>query len=85
MSTQLLGEINRKLDLLLAALPARPDETRYLNAEAVSRLTGLDKRTILNRSALDPKDDRFIPSLRFGGSSRKYFERKVIERLFRIG
>jgi hypothetical protein len=46
-------------------------------------MTGLDHRTILNRSNLDPDHPRYIPSLRFG-SRRKYFERKVIERMFKV-
>ena len=83
MSNDLLHQINAKLDALLHKLDARPDQQKYLSAKDVEKLTGLDSRTVLNRSNLDPQDPRFIPSLRFG-SRRKYFERRVIERMFKL-
>lgn len=76
-------QVDRKLDLILYVLRAKPDKQKYLSAKGVGEMTGLDHRTILNRSNLDPDDPRFIPSLRFG-SRRKYFERKVVERLFEL-
>lgn len=83
MKDDLLAQINAKLDVILHALSVRPDRQQYLSAKDVAALTGLDHRTILNRSNLKPDDSRFIPSLTFG-SRRKYFERKVIERLFKL-
>jgi hypothetical protein len=76
--------IEAKLDTILHKLDARPDRQKYLTAKDVGELVGLDHRTILNRSNLDPDDPRFIPSLKLKGSRRKYFERKVIERLFTV-
>lgn len=78
-----LSQINAKLDTIIRRLDAKPNEQKYLTAKDVGRMTGLDHRTILNRSNLEPDNPRYIPSLRFG-SRRKYFERKVIERLFKI-
>jgi hypothetical protein len=78
-----LEEINAKLDTIIRRLDAKPSEQKYLTAKDVGRMTGLDHRTILNRSNLDPDHPRYIPSLRFG-SRRKYFERKVIERMFKV-
>ena len=79
----ILHRIEAKLDSLLEAIKATPNKQKYLSAKEVAQLTGLDHRTILNRSNLPPDDLRHIPSLRFG-SQRKYFERRVIERLFEL-
>lgn len=83
MQDNILTRIESKLDLLLKAQKSKPTDRRYLTARNVEQLTGLDHRTILNRSNLSPEDPRFIPSIRLG-SRRKYFERKVIERLFHL-
>lgn len=77
-----LQRIEEKIDAISQTLQARPDRKKYLTAKEVGALTGLDHRTILNRSNLDEADPRFIPSMRFG-SRRKYFERRVIDRLFK--
>jgi len=84
MSNETLERIESKLDLLLNSNKHRINEKRYITAKEVEDLTGLNHRTILNRSNLDNQNPRFIPSIQFGGSRRKYFERKVIERLFRL-
>ena len=84
MSNKTLERIESKLDLLLNSNKHRINEKRYITAKEVEDLTGLNHRTILNRSNLDNQNPRFIPSIQFGGSRRKYFERKVIERLFRL-
>ena len=78
-----LAAIDAKLDALLSQGDVRPDSQRYLTAKDVGRMTGLDPRTILNRSNLGQEEALYIPSLRFGGK-RKYFDRRVIERLFRV-
>ncbi len=78
-----LHRIEQKLDAILFMLRKKPDRQKYLSAREVAELTGLDHRTILNRSNLPPDNPRHIPCLRFG-SRRKYFERKVIERLFEL-
>lgn len=78
-----LDEINQKLGQLLSAVSGRDLTKQYLSARDVALMTGLDHRTILNRSNLPRDDRRFIPSVTMG-SSRKYFERKVILRLFNM-
>jgi len=83
MNDEHLLRIEAKLDTILHTLATRPDRQKYLTAKDVEKLTGLDHRTILNRSNLSRDDPRFIPSLRFG-SRRKYFEVKVIDRLFEL-
>ncbi|REL24811.1 hypothetical protein DYD21_16760 [Rhodohalobacter sp. SW132] len=84
MSNETLDRIETKLDLLLNSNKHRINEKRYITAKEVEDLTGLNHRTILNRSNVDDQNPRFIPSIQFGGSRRKYFERKVIERIFRL-
>lgn len=83
MGEDLLRQIDAKLDTILHTLHTRPDRQKYLTAKDVQELIGLDHRTILNRSNLEPNDPRYIPSLRLG-SRRKYFERRVIERMFEL-
>ncbi|MFH5833187.1 hypothetical protein [Halalkalibaculum sp. DA384] len=84
MEEQTLKRIEKKLDLLLNSRKHRINEKKYITAREVEDLTGLNYRTILNRSNLDEDHPRFIPSIQFGGSRRKYFERKVIERIFHL-
>ncbi len=78
-----LADLSVKLDAVLSRLNAAPDPKAYLSAKDVGALVGLDARTILNRSNLPSEDARYIPSLRFG-SKRKYFDRRVVVRLFRV-
>ncbi len=82
MDPQLL-RIESKLDQLLSAVRGRDVSKRHLNARDVELLTGLDHRTVLNRAKLPVSDRRHIPSLTLG-SSRRYFERSVILRLFHL-
>lgn len=82
MEEQELQRLQVQLERLVSALEAKRTEKKYLTAKEVSALTGLDHRTILNRSSLKPYDKRFIPFIRFE-SNRKYFEKTVIERLFK--
>lgn len=73
--------LESKIDFVLSSLNTRPDKARYMTAQDVEAELGIDQRTILNRSNLPPTDKNHIPSLKIGGR-RKYFARKVIERLF---
>jgi hypothetical protein len=84
MKEQTLERIEKKLDLLLNSKKHRINEKRYITAKEVEDLTGLNHRTILNRSNLEEGHPRYIPSIQFGGSRRKYFERVVIERIFKL-
>jgi hypothetical protein len=78
-----LTRLEQKIDLVLAAIKGRDLTKKILTAKDVSFLTGLDHRTVLNRSNLPASDRRYIPSVTFG-STRKYFEKKVIMRLFNL-
>ena len=78
-----LNALDAKLDTLISTTGKTPDGQKYITARDVGRLVGLNPRTILNRSNLDSGDALFVPSLRFGGK-RKYFDRRVTERLFRV-
>jgi len=82
MDEQSFLDLQAQLSKLVAALEAKRLEKDLLTAKEVGALTGLDHRTILNRSALKPHDKRFIPFVKID-SSRKYFEKKVILRLFK--
>lgn len=84
MKEEILDRIEKKLDILLNSKKHRINEKRYITAREVEDLTGLNYRTVLNRSNLDEEHPRFIPSIQFGGSRRKYFERKVVERIFHL-
>ena len=84
MCQETLNRIEQKIDILLNTNRHRINEKRYITAQEVEDLTGLNHRTILNRSNMDEEHPRFIPSIQFVGSRRKYFERKVIERLFHL-
>jgi len=84
MCQETLNRIEQKIDILLNTNRHRISEKRYITAREVQDLTGLNHRTVLNRSNMDEEHPRFIPSIQFGGSRRKYFERKVIERLFHL-
>lgn len=72
--------VKQKLELVLSSINNTPNRSKYLTAQDIEAEFGIDQRTILNRSNLHHSDKRFIPSLKMGGR-RKYFERKVIDRL----
>lgn len=77
-----LSKVENKLDFVVSALQKKRDSSKYLTAQDIEAEYGIDQRTILNRSNLPPSDDRFIPSMKIEGKGRrKYFERKVIDRL----
>jgi len=84
MSKEILKRIEEKIDFLLEAREYKVNEQKYITARDVAGLTGLNYRTILNRSNLDQSHHLYIPSVQMGNSQRKYFERKVIRRLFNL-
>jgi len=55
---------------------------RYLTAKEIEALYGVPSKSALNRSNLPSSHPRHLPSVRLKGGTKKYFERKVIERLF---
>jgi len=79
-----LEALESKIDFVLSAVQNKRDSSKYMTAQDIEREYGIDQRTVLNRSNLDPTEKRFIPSLKINGKGRrKYFERKVIERLLK--
>lgn len=78
-----LTQVKKKLELVLSSINKKPNKTKYMTAQDIQAELGIDQRTILNRSNLPRKDRRYIPSLQIGGR-RKYFERKVIDRLLKV-
>jgi hypothetical protein len=77
-----LSKLEDKLDFVVSALQRKRDSSKYLTAQDIEEEYGINQRTILNRSNLHPSSKRFIPSLKIDGKGRrKYFERKVIDRL----
>jgi hypothetical protein len=79
-----LSKLENKIDFVVSALQNRRDSSKYLTAQDIEWEYGIDQRTILNRSNLHPSNKRFIPSLKINGKGRrKYFERKVIDRLLK--
>jgi len=77
-----ITDLEEKLDFVVDALQHKRNSTKYLTAQDIEAEFGIDQRTILNRSNLHPSNPGFIPSLKISGKGRrKYFERKVINRL----
>lgn len=76
-----IATLELKMDFVLSALNAKSDRSKYMTAQDIDKEIGVDQRTILNRSNLSSINKNYIPSVRFGGR-RKYFERKVIEKIF---
>lgn len=77
-----ITNLEDKLDFVVSALQKKRDATKYLTAQDIEAEFGIDQRTVLNRSNMHPSQNGFIPSLKITGKGRrKYFERKVIERL----
>jgi hypothetical protein len=77
-------EIMAELKAILQRAQIEPN-SKYLSAKDIEILYGIPAKTILNRSNLPATHKRFIPSVRLRGGRKKYFERKVIERLINIG
>lgn len=78
-----IATLEAKLDFVLSSMHVKPDKSKYMTAQDIQNEFGIAQRTILNRSNLLPTDKNYIPSFR-AGARRKYFERKVIERLFTL-
>jgi len=79
-----ITSLEDKLDFVVSALQRNRDTSKYLTAQDIEAEYGIDQRTVLNRSNLHPKASGFIPSMKISGKGRrKYFERKVIDRLLK--
>lgn len=57
---------------------------KYLTAKQVEIVYGIPRKTVLNRSNLPSANKRRLPSVRLKGGRKKYFERKVMDRMFQI-
>ncbi|SHG20937.1 hypothetical protein SAMN05443144_12169 [Fodinibius roseus] len=75
---ELLAELREILEEVKVDPPSK-----YLSAKRVEIEYGISAKTILNRSNLPVKHKRYIPSVHLKGGRKKYFERKVIERLIK--
>ncbi len=79
-----ITSLEDKLDFVVSALQRKRDTSKYLTAQDIEAEYGIDQRTVLNRSNLHPSSQGFIPSMKISGKGRrKYFERKVIDRLLK--
>jgi len=79
-----ITSLEDKLDFVVSALQRKRDTSKYLTAQDIEAEFGIDQRTVLNRSNLHPSSPGFIPSMKISGKGRrKYFERKVIDRLLK--
>lgn len=75
-------EILNELKVLLKGAKIQPN-SKYLSANQIEKQYGISSKTILNRSNLPATHKRYIPSVHLKGGRKKYFERKVIERLIK--
>lgn len=58
--------------------------SKYITAQIAEKVYGINAKTLLNRSGLPTSDVRYIPSINLKGGRRKYFERKLLDRLFTL-
>ncbi|MEL7832773.1 hypothetical protein [Fodinibius sp. Rm-B-1B1-1] len=79
---QTIATLEAKLDFVLDSILVKPDKSKYMTAQEIQKEYGISHRTILNRSNFLPGHKKYIPSFQTG-PRRKYFERTVIERLFK--
>lgn len=76
-------EILQELREILKEVKVNPD-SKYLSAQDIEEEYGISAKTILNRSNLKSTHRRYIPSVRLKGGRKKYFERKVIQRMIKL-
>jgi hypothetical protein len=57
------------------------EKTKFMTATEVASQFGIPRKTLLNRSNLNPTDRQYIPSVKMGNGRKKYFERIVIAKL----
>lgn len=56
----------------------------YLSAKQAEALYGINHKTLLNRSQLEPKHPGHVPSLRLKGGRKKMFDRRVLDGLIQL-
>lgn len=77
-------EMMAELKAILKRAQIEPN-AKYLTAKQVEVVFGIPQKTALNRSNLPTHHPRHIPSVRLKGGRKKYFERKVMDRMMKIG
>lgn len=77
-------EMMAELKAILKRAQIEPN-AKYLTAKQVEVVYGIPQKTVLNRSNLPANHKRYIPSVRLKGGRKKYFERKVIDRMIQMG
>ena len=77
-----IEELISELQKILKNAKIEPT-SKYLSAKRIEKEYGISAKTILNRSNLPVTNKRYIPSVHLKGGRKKYFERKVIERLIK--
>lgn len=60
----------------------RGSAAKYMTAKEASEFYGISQKTLLNRSRLPETHRRYIPCLKLKGGRKKYFETKVLNKLF---
>ena len=83
MEDRYLKEISLKIDAI-TALVKGDRKSKYLTANQAEKEYGISSKTLLNRSNLSATDTKFVPAVRLNGGRKKYFERKMLDRLFTI-
>jgi len=58
---------------------------KYLTAKQIEVIYGIPQKTVLNRSNLPATHNTHIPSVKLKSGRKKYFERKVIDRMIQVG
>lgn len=72
----------KKLLIQQLATIIRGATPKYMTAKEASEFYGCSQKTLLNRSSLPEEHHRYIPSLRLKGGRKKYFETKVLNKIF---
>ena len=76
--------IHKKLDAILAHLNISTLPAKFMTAKQVESHYGISAKTLLNRSKLPQDHKRYIPALCLKGGRKKYFEKKVLDRILLV-
>ena len=69
------------IEVLIKKMPGNLKPSKYLTAKQAEKEFKINSKTLLIRSTLPPNNLRYIPAVKLKGGRKKYFERKVLERL----
>ena len=73
--------INKKLDAILAHLHISTQPAKFMTVKQAETQYGISAKTLLNRSNLPHNHKRYVPALCLKGGRKKYFEKKVLDRI----